>query len=145
MKKQICVPRSAELLRRAFRFLLLLAVCAIQFAQAQASPFIVTNASDSGPGSLRQALATASDGDRIQFDPALNGQTITLTSGELLVDKSITIIGPGAGQLSVNGNAASRVFHIGSAKIVTVSGLTITNGAAPLPNRWGGEVYTLAP
>src|SRR5256885_14504379 len=34
-----------------------------------AGPFVVTNASDSGPGSLRPALATASDRDRIQFDP----------------------------------------------------------------------------
>src|SRR2546423_14183671 len=106
-----------------------------------AGPFVVTNASDSGPGSPRQAPATATDGDRIQFDPSLNGQTITLTSGELRVDKNITIVGPCAGQLAVNGNAAGRVFYIGSAKIVTVSGLTVTNGAAPAPNRWGGGIY----
>ena len=106
-----------------------------------AGPFIVTNASDSGAGSLRRVLIDTSDGDKIQFDPSLNGQTITLTSGELRVDKNITIIGPGAGQLSVNGNAAGRVFYIGSAKIVTVSGLTVTNGAAPAPNRWGGGIY----
>src|SRR4051812_46542122 len=37
MKKQIRVPGSTDLLRRAFRFLLLLAVCAIPFAQAQGS------------------------------------------------------------------------------------------------------------
>ena len=31
----------------------------------------VTNTNDSGPGSLRQALADAHDGDTINFDPAL--------------------------------------------------------------------------
>lgn len=68
----------------------------------------VTNTDDSGPGSLRQALADANDGDTINF--AVAG-TIGLTSGELLVDKSITISGPGAENLAVNGNAKSRVFH----------------------------------
>jgi hypothetical protein len=85
----------------------------------------VTNTDDSGPGSLRQALADANDGDTINF--AVAG-TIGLTSGELLVDKSITISGPGAENLAVNGNAKSRVFHIASGETVTISGLTIING-----------------
>src|SRR5439155_1252176 len=38
----------------------------------------VTNTNDSGPGSLRQGLADANDGDTINFDPSLNGQTIAL-------------------------------------------------------------------
>ena len=61
---------------------------------------IVTNTNDSGPGSLRQALADANDGDIIGF--AVTG-TIGLTSGELLVAKNITISGPGAENLAVNG------------------------------------------
>ena len=85
----------------------------------------VTNTNDSGPGSLRDALAVANDGDEITF--GVTG-TITLTSGELLVDKSITISGPGADNLAVDGNAKSRVFHIGSGVTVVLSGLTITNG-----------------
>jgi hypothetical protein len=100
--------------------------------------FVVTNVSDAGPGSLRQALADASDGDAIRFDPALNGQTITLTSGQLSVNENVTVSGPGAGQLSVNGNAAGRVFHISAGKTVTISGLTITNGSAP--SSWGGGI-----
>src|SRR6266496_2108647 len=92
---------------------------------AHAATITVTNTNDSGAGSLRQALAAANDGDTITF--AVSG-TIGLTSGELLVDKSITISGPGAESLAVDGNAMSRVFHIGSGKNVTISGLTITNG-----------------
>jgi hypothetical protein len=54
--------------------------------------------------------------------------TIGLTTGELLVDKSITISGPGATNLVVDGNAKSSVFHIASGETVTISDLTITNG-----------------
>src|SRR5262249_7448785 len=65
------------------------------------------------------------DGDIIGF--AVTG-TIGLTSGELLVAKNITISGPGAQSLTVNGNAKSRVFHISSDETVTISGLTMMNG-----------------
>jgi len=96
----------------------------------------VTNTDDSGPGSLRDALAAANDGDEITF--AIIG-TIILTSGELLVDKSITISGPGADNLAVDGDAKSRVFHIGADATVTLSGLTITNGHAF--SDFGGGIY----
>ena len=100
----------------------------------QATTITVTNTNDSGPGSLRQALANANDGDTINF--AVTG-TIALTSGELLVDKSVTISGPGAATLAVDGNFKSRVFHIGSGKTVSISGLTLTNGSAGFENGGG--------
>jgi N-acetylneuraminic acid mutarotase len=96
---------------------------------------IVTNTNDSGSGSLRQALADANNGDIIGF--TVTG-TIGLTSGELLVAKNITISGPGAESLAVNGNNQSRVFHIASGQTVTISGLTIANGHA---SDIGGGVY----
>lgn len=65
----------------------------------------VTNTNDNGPGSLRQALTTANDGDTINF--AVTG-TITLTSDGLPINKNITISGPGPDQLSVDGNQPSR-------------------------------------
>jgi len=99
-------------------------VCAV-VASARADVITVTNTNDSGPGSLRQALADANDGDIIGF--AVTG-TIGLTSGELLVDKAITISGPGAENLTVNGNAKSRLFHINPGETVTISGLTMMNG-----------------
>ncbi len=87
-------------------------VCAMA-ASARADVITVTNTNDSGPGSLRQALADANDGDIINF--AVTG-TIGLTSGELLVNNSVTISGPGASVLAVNANAKSRVFHIAPGK-----------------------------
>jgi hypothetical protein len=91
----------------------------------------VTNNQDSGPGSLRAEIAAAHNGDTIVFAPSLNGQTITLTNGELLIKHSITIAGLGASQLAVSGNHASRVFELSQgARSVTLSGLTISNGVA---------------
>jgi len=75
-------------------------LCAIGIS-AHAAVITVTNTNDSGPGSLRQALAVVNDGDAINFDSALNGQTITLTTAELLIDRSIRVMGPGPNLLTV--------------------------------------------
>jgi len=99
---------------------------------------IVTNTNDSGPGSLRQALVDAHGGDFINFARTLNGQTITLTSGELLVDKSITISAPGPTYLTLNADGMSRVLHIGPGTTVNISRLTITGGVLLFPNEGNG-------
>src|SRR5881392_509410 len=105
----------------------LLCAASASMQLVHAATITVTNTNDSGAGSLRQALADANDGDTINFS-VTTPATITLTSGELLVNKSVTISGLGADQLSVNGNATFRGFHISPGKTVTISDLTITNG-----------------
>ena len=87
---------------------------------------VVNSLDDSGASSLRQAIADAENGDAIAF--AVTG-TITLTSGELVITNSLMILGPGATNLVVSGNAASRVFRISDpGATVTISGLTIRDG-----------------
>ena len=57
---------------------------------------IVTNNSDtgmSGDGSLRGEILAAHSGDTIVFAHSLNGQTITLSQGQLDVTKNLTIDG----------------------------------------------------
>src|SRR5260370_25575596 len=127
-------------------FLITLLCAAIaNLPMAHAATITVTSTDDSGlfNGTLRQALAAAADGDTIDFNLTYPA-TITLTTGQLNVDKNVTISGPGANTLTVNGNAASRVFHIASGKTVTISDLTITNGAVMrgnFPDDSGGGIY----
>jgi hypothetical protein len=94
------------------------------------STFTVLNTLDSGAGSLRAALAGAQPGDTIRFDHHLSGQTIMLTCGELVIDKSLAIDGLGADRLTVSGNDASRVFRVTSGVTAEIDDLTITHGLA---------------
>jgi CSLREA domain-containing protein len=96
-------------------------------------PFIVSNANNSGAGSLRDTIASAPPNSDILFDPAFFNvtRTITLTSGEIALDKSLTINGPGALLLTLSGNNVSRIFRVGfNVTGVSISGLTISNGKA---------------
>jgi hypothetical protein len=88
----------------------------------------VVNTLDSGAGSLRAAIQAASGGDTISFAPSLDGQTITLTSDQLAINKSLDIEGPGAGLLAISGNNINRVFDVAGGLTVTIDGLTITQG-----------------
>ena len=56
---------------------------------------IVNNNNDSGTDSLRAVIANVCAGSTITFAPNVRG-AINLTSGELLINKSLTINGPGA-------------------------------------------------
>ncbi len=92
------------------------------------STLTVLNNLDSGKGSLRDAIVHANKNDTIVFAPNLDGQTITLTSGELQIKQNLTINGPGASQLTVSGNHASRVFEVAAKEQLTLSGLAIRDG-----------------
>ncbi len=88
----------------------------------------VTNLNDAGAGSLRQAIFDAAAGDTIEF--AVTGDII-LTSGHLVIDKNLTINGPGPDNLNIDGNNASRVFLItNTSGNSMISGVTVRNGAA---------------
>src|SRR5262249_1090484 len=76
------------------------------------STLTVLSNNDSGPGSLRAEISAAQSGDTIRFAGKLAGQTITLTGGELVIDKDLDVEGLGAGRVTVSGNHASRVFDI---------------------------------
>ena len=107
------------------------------------STLTVTTNLDSGAGSLRAEIAAANPGDSINFASSLSNQTIKLTSGQLVINKSLTIQGPGAGQLSVSGGNTSRVFEVfGANTNVMLSGLTITqgNGRGNLDSGEGGGI-----
>lgn len=101
-----------------------LAVGGLGLSSVQA--YTVTSTNDSGPGSLREAIAaTPSTGGTIDF--AVTG-TITLTNGQLYIEKNLTILGPGANLLTINGAGRSRVFYIAAGAQASISSLTISGG-----------------
>ncbi|MBL8898490.1 MAG: hypothetical protein JNM84_12715, partial [Planctomycetes bacterium] len=104
-----------------------LALAGISFGSPQAATHLVTSTADSGPGSLRAALAGAADGDTI--DARSVAGTILLTSGPLVVSTSVTIEGPGSAVLAVSGDDGSGVIEI-TANDVTLRGLGITEGSS---------------
>ncbi|HEY8601520.1 MAG TPA: S-layer homology domain-containing protein [Thermomicrobiales bacterium] len=103
-------------------------------------PCTVTSAADSGSGSLRALLADFTCGS-IDFDlAAMGGNTITLTSGELAIDRNLPITGPGSALLTISGNNASRVFNLAASTDVEISGITISGGNANQGH--GGGILT---
>jgi hypothetical protein len=108
---------------------------AVSVSKSHAATIAVTSTNDSGPGTLRYALANAADGDTI--DASSISGTILLTSNtELLVTNSVNIIGPGPALLAVSRRRYpyGRIFHVGSNAVVKISSVTITNGLGPSPN-----------
>ena len=95
---------------------------------------VVGSMNDSGTDSLRGIIANVCSGTSITFGPAVRG-TINLTSGELLINKSVTINGPGSNLLTIQRSAGAptnfRIIHINGNFLATLSGLTIAKGNIP--------------
>lgn len=106
----------------------------------------VTSNADSGPGSLRDTVAGATPGDTIRFDMARVISPIALSSGQIVLDKDVTIEGPGANLLAIRNTAplgtTSRVLLVQSGVTVTISGLTVTGGNVLSPENGGGILST---
>ena len=113
---------------------------------ALATTYFVSNTNDMGPGSLRQAIASAnaSAGQPaiVQFQGGVTG-TITLTTGEIAITQPIQVQGPGKGVVTVSGGGTQRIFSVQSASTLPtiVSGLTLQNGYSATT---GGAVYVSA-
>jgi hypothetical protein len=111
------------------------------------SSLVVTTQRDSvddvdGLTSLREAIAYANNHpgpDTIIFGPAFFGtrrRTIRLTGGPLVLTDpaTTTIIGPGAGLLTISGDGKHRIFDIEGGSLA-LEGMTVTGGRA---DRGGG-------
>jgi hypothetical protein len=88
----------------------------------------VTNTDDAGAGSLRLAIVDAPAGATIQFDAAIAGKTIVLSTGRLEIDKALTIAGPTTGGIAISGGLTSGVIQIGSNGNVVLRNLSVVDG-----------------
>jgi hypothetical protein len=109
-----------------------LAVLVLSVAPAQAATFTVTNLNDSGAGSLRQAILDANalrGADTITFAAGLTGRITLDGPAELVVNEELTIQGPGAGVLILDGDASGHVLVVSPGVLARVSGLALTGGS----------------
>ena len=103
---------------------------------------------DYGPGdlSLREAvgLANGSVGTEVIGFGFEQPETIKLLMGELAINDSVTIDGPGAGNLTIDGQRLSRVFNVDDRRPeyldVVMNDLTVTGGFA---TGSGGGIHNL--
>ncbi|HVO90861.1 MAG TPA: hypothetical protein VMV45_20160 [Casimicrobiaceae bacterium] len=118
---------------------------------AHATTLTVTNTTDSGPGSLRNAIAEANFGGGPNTVNIIVTGTIVLTSGSIQIASPLTIVGPGADKLTIDGNAKSNIFTVfvtdpacpaqdGPDYLVSISGLRLTNGLRD--GRSGGAIFS---
>jgi hypothetical protein len=100
------------------------------------SPVVTIN-TDSGLGSLRAAILDACPDATITFDMSQVVSPITLTGGELVIDKNLTIQGPTTASLTISGNLNSRIFNVDPGVTALISSLTISGGRAA----FGGGIF----
>ena len=92
--------------------------------------FTVTNTNNAGAGSLREAILNANTiggADTINFNLSGCPCVIVLSSTLPLITNEVNIFGPGADQLTIDGNNSVRVFDADVVP-VTISDLTVQNG-----------------
>jgi LPXTG-site transpeptidase (sortase) family protein len=89
------------------------------------SAITVTSNADSGAGTLRQAIYDICPGGTISF--AVTG-AIYLDSQLPQITKNVTINGPGAGQLALDGKSKRPIFNVASGYVLSLDSLTIQNG-----------------
>ena len=135
--------------RRPLAACLVLATGGIAFAAAPhapvpASAIVVTNCDDDGPGSLRAAIALAASGDAIDLTQ-LDCGTITLTTGAIgVAQDDLSLIGPGATSLAIDGNGQSSLMRHSGIGTLSFDSLTLTRGYFAQYYGHGGCVFSAA-
>lgn len=115
-------------------------------ATAVAATWPVTNCSDSGSGSLRDAISRAADGDTVDLTQVgcgrirLAGQPITISQADL------NIIGPGRYKLAIDGDYRSGVLRHMGAGVLRISDLSVEHGEHVVydgdGDAFGGCIYS---
>lgn len=125
------------------------AMAPLQVLQGPHTPTAtVTNCDDSGPGSLRDVLSTAVDGDFIDLG-LLNCSTISLTTGALVLGANdVALVGPADANLTIDASGSpgyAVIYDVGGGTM-HLRNMTLTGGSKYRSGNTahGGCVYTFA-
>ena len=103
------------------------------------APPIVTTENDDGPGSLRRIVRDAPNGSKVIFANTVNH--ITLTSGQIIINKNLTIDGGNRDtNITVDANGKSRIFYVNNNFNVSINNITFTKGSTGGVN-FGGAIF----
>jgi predicted outer membrane repeat protein len=107
-----------------------------------AATFTVTTTSDSGAGSLRDAITqsnTVCGTNTVNFNLP-TPSTITLTT-QIIIDCNVTINGPGSGNLGIVAGGTQRIFYVSDSNpTVTIAGVTLSRTSGQTTSS-GGAIY----
>ena len=95
-----------------------------------------------GKLSLREAVAQANgsaSANTIRFTAALEGKTLVLTGGELVIERDLTIDGAGR-DITLSGGGQNRIVNVAPGSGLHLEQLTLTAGQSPV-GQSGGAVF----
>lgn len=107
------------------RPLFLLCLCLFGLT-TKATIIPISSLADSGPGTLRQAMADANPGDTLQFTQA----GVVRLDSQIWVMDTVTVLGLGAGQSEINGQDSTRLFEVEDGGALFLHDLTLADGNA---------------
>src|SRR6478736_10049222 len=98
---------------------------------------------DGGFDTLRHAVLVANEGDTINMS-AIACSKITLQApGAISIGlNNLTILGPGAGKLTIDGADAGRVFYHAGTGTLTLNNLTVAHGTIAADVAYGGCIFS---
>jgi hypothetical protein len=106
----------------------LLSAIALSTPTLRAATYVVNNTTDSGPGSLRQAILNANAGGGGTIDLTGVGGIITLGTNLPSITASVNLLGPGTNVLTISGSNAFVIFTMEEGATNSLSDLTIADG-----------------
>jgi hypothetical protein len=112
-------------------------------ATATCPSLVVTSCADSGAGTLRNTVACANSGDTVDLS-TLACSNITLASHINIPQVNLSLTGPGANALAIDGGNNDRVFFhfMQDGGTLTISDLTITHGHYQGNGASGGCIHS---
>lgn len=119
-----------------YRLILLLWILTSNFS-GSATSWVVTSTTDHGPGSLREAVSNAADGDTITF--SINSPV--LLEDDILLGISLVMIGDSAGNDIISTTGQSRIFDLANNQVLRLEHLTLRDGfTGGLAQEGGGAI-----